>query len=542
MSRGKKTHTPTPWRVLAVDDQESTLLFLEHHLKELGCEMKGCRSGQQAIALARKWKPHLVLLDMLMPDMDGLETCRRMKRLVSLQDTPVIFLSGVTDAAEKAKVFAAGAVDFLTKPIAPVELRARVRTHLSLGTKLRRLAHRAKAEALLLQEVMDGIEDALLIFQALRNEQGEALSFEVAYANSRVSPVLGLDDKNLTGLRSHQLRPWFSDELHQDFALSLETLQRVEREVDIEVRPEKFRPFRVACVPLENDLIAVFYRDLAFYKAMQEERDAALRSKLLAERISHLGMLAAGIGHEINNPNAAITLNLPLLERIWNEIEPLLLREKQAGRMDKLCGLPVEQMADHVKTLLKGSQRSARRIKEIVQLMRSFVRMGAAPIEFRLLKINFVVSAAIAAVRERLTRSGYPLRTELAENLPLVRGDAARLEQAIVNLLLNSLDALDAMPSKQGGITVRTLAVKSNDKRRRFIEIWVIDEGQGMTESVLQRARQPFYTTRQERGGTGLGVSLVQQIMDEHEGTLEYDSKPGKGTKACLRLPGVEEL
>jgi signal transduction histidine kinase len=144
-----------------------------------------------------------------------------------------------------------------------------------------------------------------------------------------------------------------------------------------------------------------------------------------------------------------------------------------------------------------------------------------------------VVLSALELVSGHLRRATERFSTTLEEGLPRVRGNAQRLEQVIVNLLLN---ACQSLPDRRCAIRVSSRS--SGDGREVMVE--VRDEGAGISPDVLGRLAEPFFTTRQSSGGTGLGLYVSRKIVEEHGGTLVLESEPGRGTKAVVTLPAGE--
>ena len=145
--------------ILLVDDEPANLQILLETLKSVGCRLLVAKDGQSALTIARKARPNLILLDIMMPEIDGFEVCRRLKADPVTQDTPVIFLSALVETADKIKGFQAGAVDYVTKPFQPEEVMARVKTHLTI--------HRLRREV---REQKDKLEHELKIVSTLQRK------------------------------------------------------------------------------------------------------------------------------------------------------------------------------------------------------------------------------------------------------------------------------------------------------------------------------------------------------------------------------------
>jgi len=146
-----------------------------------------------------------------------------------------------------------------------------------------------------------------------------------------------------------------------------------------------------------------------------------------------------------------------------------------------------------------------------------------------------VVQAAVRLTGSALKKSTDAFAADYAADLPLLKGHAQRLEQVVVNLLMN---ACQALPDRQRGIAVRTLRLE----KENALCLEVADEGDGIPSADLPHVTDPFFTTRRESGGTGLGLSVSARIVKEHDGRLDITSAPGRGTSVRVILPiNVEE-
>lgn len=178
-------------------------------------------------------------------------------------------------------------------------------------------------------------------------------------------------------------------------------------------------------------------------------------------------------------------------------------------------------------------QDSARRIKRIVEDLKNFARRDDATCEDSL-DINVLVQTAIRLVGKMLRDSTHAFTVRYAENLPKIRGNAQRIEQVVVNLLVNACQALEA-PSQR--ITVWT----AFDEQKGMVEVFVEDEGVGIRPEHLSHLTSPFFTTKREMGGTGLGLSISERIVTAHGGDLDFTSECGKGTTVRLAMPLYKE-
>jgi PAS domain S-box-containing protein len=270
----------------------------------------------------------------------------------------------------------------------------------------------------------------------------------------------------------------------------------------------------------EKKGIIVIARDVTEQKKLQQE---ASRSS----RLAAIGELAAGVAHEINNPNALTLYNSEILEALFNDLLPVL--ESGSLNDDFLGGLPFVEGVEEIKQLLPTINDSARRIKRIVDDLRDFARQDQT-VHGEQVDINSVVQASLRLVHNTIMKSTDCLEVDLYRQIPLIAGEKSRIEQVVINLLVNACQALEDRSQK---IVVRTLLDPTSDT----IKVVVADEGCGISAENIEHIQDPFMTTKREAGGSGLGLSVSSRIVQEHGGTLDFKSVEGEGTQVIMSLP-----
>ncbi len=230
----------------------------------------------------------------------------------------------------------------------------------------------------------------------------------------------------------------------------------------------------------------------------QQQLEAQLRQ---AQKLESLGSLAGGVAHDMNNVLAAI---------------------QGLAAVHRAQAAPGSPLARAMETITRACERGGKLVKGLL----GFARRELA--EVKEVDLNAVVGEE-AALLERTTFQRVRLKLDLQPDLPPVRGDAAALGHALMNLCIN---AVDAMPNG-GDLILRTHA------QRGEVTLTVEDTGEGMPPDVLQRALDPFFTTKPVGKGTGLGLSMVFGTVRAHGGSLNLESTPGIGTRVHLRLPAM---
>ncbi len=234
------------------------------------------------------------------------------------------------------------------------------------------------------------------------------------------------------------------------------------------------------------------------------DRSELERRLVQADKLSSIGLLAAGVAHEVNTPLAVISTYAQLLAK-------------------QVSG------DDQKSKLLEKIAKQTFRASEIVNSLLNFSR--TSPAEFDDVDLNRVLVETVSLVSHQLERAKVEVHLNLMPRLPLIKGNAGKLQQVFLNLVLNARDAMDA-----GGTL--TISTSANEDSAR---IEVTDTGQGIPSENLSRIYDPFFTTKMARKGTGLGLSVTYGIVREHGGSIEVQSEPGAGTLFHLEFPFAQK-
>ncbi len=288
-------------------------------------------------------------------------------------------------------------------------------------------------------------------------------------------------------------------------------------------------------VNMKGAVIGGEYRVLAVARDISERKSAEEENRKMQERLRQMdkmaaiGTLASGIAHEINNPNNFILSNAQFISDIWPDISRILNHYAEENGEFYLGRLRFSEAGAVIPKMLGGLVEGSHRINGIVTGLKNFARQEKANLD-QSVQINKVVEAALFMLNNQIKKHTDKFQCILAENLPPITGSFQQLEQVVVNLTLN---ALQALRSKKESVLVTTSYVQSIDE----IILKVRDEGMGMADEVRQAIFDPFYTTKLDSGGTGLGLSICYSIVKEHGGIIECESEPGWGSTFFVRLP-----
>ena len=279
----------------------------------------------------------------------------------------------------------------------------------------------------------------------------------------------------------------------------------------------------------DEEVLYCSIRDIT-EKVRIESRMKATQAQLIhANKMASLGMLVSGIAHEVNNPNNCILLNSSLLGDIWNDAVGVLEEHHRENGDLTLAGIPWEEAEETVLHLLGGISRGSERIAAIVKTMRDFVRSDRQGLDGEV-DLCKVVRDAAQMLTPLIHKHTDHLHLLLPEGLPPMRGSAQQIEQVVINLLAN---ALQALPRKSSAVRVEG----HWEEKEGLLLLQIRDEGRGMDPSTLKRLAEPFFSTRRQDGGTGLGLFISTSIVEAHGGSIAFDSLPGRGTTVTLRFP-----
>lgn len=279
----------------------------------------------------------------------------------------------------------------------------------------------------------------------------------------------------------------------------------------------------------QGSFATAIIRDVSVRKQLEATARQQEFRLVQANKLAALGTLVSGVAHEINNPNQLVLLNSSMLADAWRDACTALDAHREREVEFTLVGLPYAEMRDTVATLIRDLNDGARRIDRIVQDLKDFARPQpqGLPVD---VDVNDIVKRAVRLLAHLIQKRCLHFELKLASDLPPIRGGAQQVEQIVVNLVVN---ALEALPDPARGVTVGS--------RRNGADGWVVvevsDQGVGIAPEHLERLCDPFFTTKQGSGGTGLGLSVTFSLVQAHGGRLDFDSRPGQGTRATVSFP-----
>ncbi|MGA1791921.1 MAG: response regulator [bacterium] len=251
---------------------------------------------------------------------------------------------------------------------------------------------------------------------------------------------------------------------------------------------------------------------------MVEERT---RQLIHAERLATLGTFSAAIIHEINNPLSYVIGNAKLLELFWQSAKPIL-----EGHVDEDKTGEIEEDIKDVDEWLKFLQDGSHRISRLVKTLKTYARQGGHTQKEKSFLMD-IVNDAVYLVSHKLKLCGVTVDVAVPADL-MITCDPQKISQVFVNLMNN---ACDATADRKGNISIHAAALKN------WIDIRIRDNGSGISKEIAERIFDPFFTTKEKDKGTGLGLFIIKNIIEEHEGSIELSHFDGKGTEFKILLP-----
>lgn len=497
----KITKRDVPSVILIVDDEERGCQALEILLAGQGYKLLFAHNGLDALEIASGQTPDLILLDVIMPGMDGFEVCRRIRNNADLAEVPVIMITSLDDKESCLEGIEAGADEFISKPFDKLELRARVRTVTRLNRFRNMVTERSK-----FQSVIEFAPDGIMIVDA---------DMTIVLANPAMRRMLNADDgKSLDTLKADAFIPSNRAPAFREMVRNI--LNKSEGVSHLET---EFTRTNGETFPVE--LSAGHFPVGELPAAQLNVRDVTekrlLEAKFLrAQRLESIGALAGGIAHDLNNVLSPILMGSQLLKRFPD---------------DKRKDQWIESLAS-----------SADRGKAIVKQILSFAR--GTETEHATLKVDDIV-AEVRNLIEDTFPPAIEIRIQTGKNLNCIHGNATQIHQILMNLCVN---ARDAMP--EGGllkIGMENTSIKDGEtgdhpdaKPGNYVAVSVSDSGVGMSKEVQARIFDPFFTTKEIDRGTGLGLATVVSIVKGHAGFLTVDSDLGIGTTFTVHFPAHE--
>ena len=502
-------------KALVVDNDQLILEFLVDLLTEKGYEVQTADSGLKAIDILQTYRPDIIFIDLVMPNINGERLCRIIRRMTHVQEAFIVILSAIASELTDLNYKNFGADACIAK--APFE---KMRNYI-LDTIA--LFESESGDALIskvigLEDVFArGISKELIAdnrhYELILSSISEGIielnqNGRIVYANPSAVSLISIPPEGILGSYFREL---FSerDLKRIDALLSdwVKTNAPAGLTSPVELRKHQVYLKIIPLPDMKNKGVVILH-DVT----QEKQREIQL---IEAQKMEAIGTLAAGIAHDFNNLLMAIQGNTSLLL------------------------LDIDRNHRHY-TRLKGIEKQVHSASQLTSQLLGYARKGRY--EIRSVDLNSVVKDTSEAFRR--TRKEITIQYDLSQDIPSIRVDQGQIEQALLNLFIN---AADAMPLG-GELCISTRPVDASDlkgkpyvaKERPYIHLGIKDTGMGMDEKTIERIFDPFFTTKEMGRGTGLGLASAYGSIKGHGGYIDVESAPGLGSTFNIFLPVID--
>ena len=494
--------------VWVIDDDETVLLLAAEVLAGAGFDVKTFSDAVVALTAAERNLPDLVVVDVIMPGMDGFEFCSHLRKLPRGDAVPVLVTTSLDDTASINHAYRAGATNFATKPVnwaIEVQRLHYLLKSADLASELKQKEQETRLAKEDWERTFDAIADVVTVLDP---------NLTILRANRAAVKMFGGSEAGVIGRPCHDLF-YDSDQRCPDCPVWRVLASGIPASAEIHCAPSG-NLFEITVSPVTDRMGQVtrmvhVARDLSEKKRLESE----LRQ---AQKMEAVGTLAGGIAHDFNN----------LLTVIQCCSEFAISEAAETGRAD-----------ENLEAILETAKRGSALTKQLLL----FSRKKANSSQKQLLDLN-VILRSIRKMLEKGLSPSISQEYKLAADLCQIQADPSQIEQVVMNLAVN---ASHAMPGG-GTLMMETRNLRLEPESRRsypelkpgeYVLLTVADTGHGMDRETLARIYEPFFTTKKVGEGTGLGLSVVFGIVQEHNGHIDCQSEVNVGTTFRVYLPAI---
>lgn len=544
--------------ILVVDDTINNLQILTDMLNDAGYKVRAATDGELALRSIQTKAPDIILLDIVMPGMDGFEVCHRLKADAGTQSIPVIFISALDDELSKMKGFKAGAVDFINKPFHAEEVRVRVKTHLTIHLLQQRLMLQNER----LQREIDEHRHARKSLEQLNAELEDRVRRRTAQladsemlhnATQRLSKIGGWqwniqkrtmdwteETYHIHDMDPNEIRPGSPEHITRSLACYPTeyrgTIQKAFQKCIEEAAPYDIEaPFTTAAgrslyvrttahAVKEGDRIVKVIgniMDITDLKRIEAEKEKLEATNRQLQKSESLGLMAGAVAHHFNNQLQVIMGNLEIA-------------------LDD----PTQSAESRIS--LVEAMKAARNAAHVSGLMLTY--RGQPPGKQSPLDLSEACRRNLPLIQAAVSNN-IIFEYDIPESGPVIRSNSAQIQQMLTHLFTN---ALESIGTETGSITLSISTVSDLEipvsqrfpidwqpRHPRYACLEVADTGCGIVPEDIEKLFDPFFTTKFT--GRGLGLPVVLGIVGAHCGGLTVTSEPGKGSVFRIYLPVIAE-
>lgn len=558
-------------KVLIAEDDPGARKLLNRFLSQDGYSLFEAENGTRALELFGKVSPDVVLTDLNMPGVDGLELLKKIHTVSP--ETPVIILSGVGTMTDVIEALRYGAYDYLKKPFDNQEVIVHT---VKKAFELIRLGDFSRRYQVMLEKAVaekTGILQEQLQARIAAEEENRRAQRDWERTFNAIPDLITLLDADHRIIRSNKAMMDFvgvgaEDLLGKKCSACVHDLElppaycphskllKDGKNHTVEVYDERLGGFsEISVVPYFEDdgktLIGSVHivRDINERKEMEQESEKMQVKLLQAQKLESVGRLASGIAHEINTPIQFVSTNNEFLKESFQDLASLitafeeLYSSLEQGKdtqevFEKVKRTRVEAdweyLSEEIPTALEQNDNGVQRVASIVRAMKEFSHPGSKDKELK--DINHILKTTEIVARNEW-KYVAELETDLEQDLPKVMCFADEIGQVFLNLIINAAHAIEEKLGRtpedgKGKIIITTR------KHEDTIEISIHDTGVGIPKDYVNKVFDPFFTTKKVGQGTGQGLAIAWNVVTEkHGGVLSVHSEPGEGSTFNIQLP-----
>lgn len=527
--------------IMIIDDEQVNIDIVRELLMESGYDVLFALNGKDAIHIMKENIPDLVLLDIVMPEMDGYDLIKILKADETLKKIPIIFVTSLDTEFDEEKGLVLGAVDYITKPISVPILNARIQTHLQLKRFQDDLQKQVNEKTKEIKSLLSSINSILI---------GVSIKDVVTHWNAAAEKVFKRKAVDVIGKPFHMIQVnWQWERMYSGIADAIfknepgiinELGYSLDRDSD---DLNRFLDVKITPIKDMNDELIGF---LIAAEEITGERFMRIHSAQTL-KLEAIGQLASGIVHEIKTPIQYIKSNFSFLKDSFATIVSLINKNKKL--INNINKEEVKEIKEFFVTndfnffideIPLSIDQSLEGIDKVVNIIDSMKKLSHPGKEEKVIyNINKIIEDAVT-VSKNEWKYVADLKVELDENLQDISCYPNQLSQVFLNMIVNSVQSIkekfEGSENCKGMINIKTKGSK------KYIDIEISDTGVGMPEVIQNKIFNPFFTTKEIGKGTGQGLAITQAVIQKmHNGNISVSSKPGIGAVFYISIPAIVE-
>ncbi|HAH21284.1 MAG: hypothetical protein A2Y00_02375 [Omnitrophica WOR_2 bacterium GWF2_43_52] len=488
-------------RIFIADDDAVTLKSLKDLLSLSGFEVETAQEPIEILSKVKAFKPQLILLDLLMPQLDGFEICQILNQDRDTQGVPIIVVSALGGYVDIKKAYKFGVVDYVTKPYDFKSILGQIHKAIAYKEVFRE-------EVNFISTVLDSAGVLIMIL----NEKGRILRF-----NRACEQISGYSFAEVAGKYL-----W-------DLFMGNEEVKSLFEQSDAGMFPRKYesqwldksggeRSISWTDTAITNTFGVVEYIIMAgvditerkrseerLKKAYQELKQAHLQLMQSSKMVA-VGRLSSWIAHEVKNPLAIII---------------------QGAEYLKSTVSAESEVFDSSERIVRAALRADKIVKDLLDFSRH-----PQSLESKETDIAALIEESLALVEHQLGLRNIKVARDFTLSLPKIKVNSDQMKQVFINILVNAVEAMHA-----GGTITISLTQVTLESASSVIEIAFTDTGCGISEENIVKVFDPFFSTKKKEGSAGLGLAITKEIVEKHKGSISIKSKPGQETSVIIQLP-----